>query len=79
MFKKFGDQDDSKLFKENNKERKIKEIMFKIFIFNLPRLPSNGHFFVIVISLSLQNKINKRKVKRNYQVIATGYNYLLFM
>ena len=37
MFKKFGDQDDSKLFKENNKESKIKEIMFKKFIINLPR------------------------------------------
>ena len=68
-----------KLFKENNKERKIKEIMFKNFILTYQGLPSNGHFFVIVISLSLQNKINKRKVKRNYQVIATDYNYLLFV
>ena len=59
MFRKFGDQDDSKLFKEYNKESKIKEIMFKNFIINLPRPSKQWTLFVVVISLFHQNKINK--------------------
>ena len=37
MFKKFGDEDMTKLFKEIITKGKIKETMFKIFIINLPR------------------------------------------
>ena len=36
-FRKFGDQDGSKLFKEVSKESKITEILFKYFIAKLPR------------------------------------------
>ena len=37
-------------------------------------LPSNGHFLIIIISLSHQNKINKKLREKNYQAIATTYN-----
>ena len=49
-----------KLFKEISKENKIKEVLFKYFI-NYEGLPSNGYFLVVVISLSHQNKINKKE------------------
>ena len=65
MFRKFGDEDVAKLFKEISTKGKLKEIMFKGFISNLPRPSKQWTLFSNFYNANLSKDCLIKKNKKN--------------